>query len=76
MFNEMRLWRVFATASILFGFQGLPPQSHAASCTTQAELQPQDRDALASIGGRLALAVVGQDYAILQAALLPRTAAL
>jgi hypothetical protein len=34
-------------------------------------LLPQDRDALALIGGRLAVAVVGQDYAALQASLLP-----
>ncbi len=72
MFSEMRLcWRVFAAASIVFGLLVLPAQCHASSCTTQAELLPQDRDALASIGGRLAVAVVGQDYPALQAALLP-----
>jgi hypothetical protein len=75
MFNEMRLWRVWTTASILFGLLALPLQSRAASCTTQAELQPQDRDALASIGGRLAVAVVRQDFPTLQAALLPAEAA-
>ncbi|MGD0627971.1 MAG: hypothetical protein ABR987_01385 [Terracidiphilus sp.] len=68
----MRLcWRIWTTASIGFGLLVFPAQSHATSCTTQAELLPQDRDALASIGGRLAVAVVGQDYATLQAALLP-----
>ncbi len=49
-------------------------QSHAANCTTQGELQPQDRDALTAVGGRLAGAVLGQDYAVLQAALLPAEA--
>jgi hypothetical protein len=72
MFNEMRRSkRVFATASMVFGLLVLPAQSRATSCTTQAELLPQDRDALALIGGRLAVAVVGQDYAALQASLLP-----
>lgn len=52
-----------------------PSESRATSCTTQGELQPQDRNALASIGGRLAMAVAGQDYGTLQAALLPAEAA-
>jgi len=74
-FKEMRRSRrVFATAAIVFGLLALPLPGRAASCTTQAELLPQDRDALASIGGRLAVAVVGQDYAALQAALLPAEA--
>jgi hypothetical protein len=69
-----RSWRVWTAASIVLGLLVLPLRSHAASCTTQAELSPQDRDALASIGGRLAVAVVGQDYVTLQAALLPAEA--
>jgi hypothetical protein len=69
MFNKMRLWRFFA-ASILLGLLTLPLRSHATSCTTQAELQPSDRDALSSIGGRLAMAVVGQDDGALRSALL------
>lgn len=52
----------------------MPSRSFATSCTTQGELQPQDRDALSAIAGRLALAVVGQDYGTLQAALLPAEA--
>jgi hypothetical protein len=75
MLNEMRrYWRVWTAASIVLGLLVLPLRSHAATCTTQAELLPQDRDALASIGGRLAVAVVGQDYGTLQAALLPAEA--
>jgi hypothetical protein len=66
--------RVFATALMLISLLAFPLHGRAASCTTQAELQPQDRDALAAIGGRLAAAVVGQDYAALQAALLPAEA--
>jgi hypothetical protein len=52
-----------------------PAQSRATSCTTQGELQPQDRDALTAIGGRLATAVAAQDYGTLQGALLPAEAA-
>ncbi len=71
----MRLcWRVFAAAAIVFVLLALPVRSHATSCTTQAELLAPDRDALASIGGRLAAAVVGQDFSVLQSALLPSEA--
>jgi hypothetical protein len=46
----------------------------AANCTTQAELLAQDRDSLVAAGGRLATAVVQQDFTTLQAALLPSEA--
>jgi hypothetical protein len=46
----------------------------AVSCTTQAALSPQDRDALTAAGGRLAMAVAQQDSASLKAALLPAVA--
>jgi hypothetical protein len=48
-----------------------PVTALAASCTTQAALQPQDRSALASIGERLAAGVLAQDFSALQAQLLP-----
>jgi hypothetical protein len=48
-----------------------PIASHAANCTTQAEMLAPDRDLLAAISGKLAVAAVGQDYPVLQAALLP-----
>lgn len=50
---------------------GAPLTSFGVTCTTQAELQPQDRTALAGMGQRLANAIVQQDYATLQAQLLP-----
>ena len=53
---------------------GWPSESQATSCTTQGELQPQDLNALTATGGRLAGAVAAQDYATLQAALLPAEA--
>jgi hypothetical protein len=52
-----------------------PVAGFAVSCTTQAELQPQDRNALAAIGQRLAVAILQQDYSILQAQLLPAISA-
>jgi hypothetical protein len=64
-------WNVYAAVALL----ALPLSSHAVtSCTTQAELLGSDRDALATAGGRLAIAVAQQDYATLQAALLPAEA--
>jgi hypothetical protein len=71
----MRLcWRVWAAGLLLFGLLAGPAHSHATSCTTQAEMLPQDRDALALVGGNLATAVVNQDYGSLQASLLPAEA--
>jgi hypothetical protein len=51
-----------------------PLAARAASCTTQAALLPQDRDALSAAGGRLAVAVANQDFATLKDALLPAVA--
>jgi hypothetical protein len=52
----------------------VPMRSWATSCTTQAEMSPQDRNALASVGARLAQAVLAQDFNTLQASLLPAEA--
>ena len=75
----MRLcWRVWAAAALGLATLAVPRASRAAgsvSCTTQAELLAPDRSALAAAGGRLSQAVVDQDYATLQAALLPAEAA-
>lgn len=46
-----------------------PLAAHAASCTSQAELQPQDRNALAGIAQRLSVAVLQQDYTTLRSLL-------
>jgi hypothetical protein len=53
------------------GLLALPAWSWAVNCTTQAELLPQDRDALVAVGGRLSEALVQQDYAALLIDLLP-----
>ena len=62
----MRLcWKGWIAALLL----AAPIVSLAATCTTQSELQPQDRDALAAAGQRIAVAVLQQDYSTLQSAL-------
>ena len=75
----MRLcWKVWAAAVLAPALLILPRAGQAAnsvSCTTQAELFPQDREALATAGGRLSEAVAQQDYATLKGALLPAEAA-
>jgi hypothetical protein len=48
-----------------------PAVGFAASCTSQAELTPQDRGTLASIGEQLSDAVVRQDLSAMQSVLLP-----
>jgi hypothetical protein len=63
-----------AAPAVLVALLAAPAQVSATSCTTQAELLPQDRDALKAAGGRLAMAVVEQDIATLKAALLPAVA--
>ena len=66
--------RGWAAISVVLMLVGLPAASRATSCTTQAELLSQDREALVAAGGRLSAAVLAQDYTALQAALLPAEA--
>jgi hypothetical protein len=67
----MRLcWKGWITALML----SCPVVGLAANCTTQAELQAQDRSALAATGQRLVVAILQQDYSTLQAQLLPAVA--
>jgi len=47
------------------------PGAHAASCTTQGEMNAQDRDTLASAGQQLGNAVIQQDFGSIQGTLLP-----
>lgn len=53
------------------GLLALPLTAVAATCTTQAEMTPQDRDLLSSVALHLSAAVGQQDESALQAALLP-----
>lgn len=67
----MRLrWEVWVVGSLL----ALPTWSYAATCTTQAELSPQDRDSLSTTGARFSQAVLQQDLSFLQGQLLPAEA--
>ncbi len=54
---------------------GAPLPGLAANCTTQAEMQPQDRNALVAAGESLTTAIMQQDYTALQAQLLPAISA-
>jgi hypothetical protein len=65
---RMRLCRKVFIAAIL----GAAPFScFGASCTTQAEMTPQDRGALAAEGEQLSTAILQQDLNSLRSALLP-----
>ena len=67
----MRLcWKGWIAALLL----AAPVAGLAASCTTQGELSPRDRNALASVGQGLAQAVVQQDLGMLRSMLLPAVA--
>lgn len=67
----MRLSRTSWIGTLL---AALPAAAMAASCTTQAELQPQDRNALIAVGTRLMTGIVQQDYSTLQGQVLPAVA--
>lgn len=67
-------WKGYAATAALLSLLATPMAARAASCTTQAALLPQDRDALTAAGGRMAMAVAEQDLAALKAALLPAVA--
>jgi hypothetical protein len=68
----MRLcWKEWAAPVFMSALLAAPLASRASSCTTQAELLPQDRSALAAVGERISSAILQQDYAALQSALLP-----
>ena len=68
---KQRIWTSAAmSAALLFA----PLAARATSCSTQAEMNAQDRDTLASAGRQLGNAVIQQDYTSLQATLLPAVA--
>jgi len=63
-------WKLWAISALL----SAPVIGLAATCTPQAEMQPQDRNTLSAVALRLAAAVEQQDFTGLQAALLPAEA--
>ena len=72
--RELQPMRLWVKSWIWVLLMAAPVAGWAASCTTQAELQPQDRSALAATGQRLLTAILQQDYSTLQAQLLPSIA--
>jgi hypothetical protein len=71
---SMRLSKAWVLCLISGGLVATPALSHATSCTSQAEMGAPQRDQIASAAQRLAVAVVQQDTATLQASLLPAVA--
>lgn len=61
-------------AVALLAALAMAPAARATSCTTQAEMNPQDRDTLASAGRQLGNAVIQQDFTAIQSTLLPAVA--
>jgi len=70
--RSQRIFSILPAVSIGLALLLSPSAGCAVSCTMEAELGSLDRDALATIAGRLANAITGQDYAALQADLLPQ----
>ncbi len=69
---RLRLMSFAALAAVLALLAAAP--AHAVSCTTQAAMTPQERNALADAGSRLTVAIADQDLTTLKAALLPAVA--
>lgn len=67
-------WKHRGRVLLLSLFLGLPAAGHAATCTTQGEMNAQDRETLASAGQQLTIAVIQQDFTALQSTLLPAVA--
>jgi len=64
-------WSGWATTALLTALLFAPLAAQAASCTTQSEMNAQDRDALASAGQQLGNAVILQNFGAIQGTLLP-----
>lgn len=68
----MRLfWKLAASSAIFL----LPVMSRAVTCTSQGEMAPADRSALAGLATQFAQSILSQNYSILQTDLLPAEAA-
>jgi hypothetical protein len=61
-------------AALIGALLAAPVATHATTCTTQAELNAQDRNTLASAGLQLGVAVIQQDFSSIQGTLLPAVA--
>src|SRR5215469_11417265 len=65
---------VWATIVLFTAMLVAPAAAHATSCTTQGEMNSQDRDTLASAGQQLGNAVIQQNFSAIQSTLLPAVA--
>ena len=72
--RKQRTWTSRAGLALLAAFLMVPAAARATSCTTQAEMNPQDRDTLASAGQQLGNAVIQQDFGSIQGTLMPAVA--
>jgi uncharacterized protein (DUF2141 family) len=71
--SERKTWAVWAGWAAVAAL-ALPLAGYAATCTTQGAMAAGDRNVLATAGAQIAEAVIEQDDATLQAALLPAEA--
>lgn len=65
---------IWGAAVLLSVLLYAPRAAHATSCSTQGEMNPQDRDTLASAGTQLGNAVIQQNFSSIQGTLLPAVA--
>ncbi len=64
-----------AVAAMALAVMLSPSAATATSCTTQGEMNPQDRDTLVSAGQQLGSAVIEQNFNAIQSTLMPAVAA-
>ena len=71
---KQRIWTRLAGAALFGVFLLAPVAAQATNCITQAEMNAQDRDTLASAGQQLGNAVIQQDFTSIQGTLMPAVA--
>src|SRR5215469_18602476 len=81
MRHRARLWNSgemrrpgWAATALITALLLAPLTAHANTCTTQGEMNAQDRETLASAGQQLGNAVIQQNFGAIQGTLLPAVA--
>jgi hypothetical protein len=72
--SKQRTWRNWIRAALWCALLSAPLVANATTCTTQGEMNAQDRDTLVSAGQQLGNAVIQQDFNSLQGTLMPAVA--
>lgn len=72
--SKQKSWVFSAAAALTMALLLAPVAAWAATCTTQAEMNPQDRETLVSAGQQLGNAVIQQNLSAIQGTLLPAVA--